>query len=334
MDPADIPLCGEYEAGGACRGGDDCPLIHGDKCEVRPGGGMSGGRGLARAHSGGEARGARAGCGPSGRAPKSSPCLARPPVTSPLFLSPPAPGVRAVCHSPLQPGADRGPQKEVRRRRRRGPRRRGRQGGRGRRRRRRGRARRGARRGQAGRLSARRRLRTQRSPRCRPAPSPLCTPPPPGPRPPVFLPTGRTPLWHRDAAARNPAPPRDAYQGTPPWRRPPAARRIAPQPPAQGWACLFQRGRAPPRRAAGALCRLYTSPLCTAPGCPARAGGWGLLRSPSTRRAPPRPSVPACTALHDNPATPPEAPPLPLQLPALPPARPNTPPVPAAPHPM
>jgi hypothetical protein len=35
VDPADIPLCGEFEATGACRGGDDCPLVHGDKCEVR-----------------------------------------------------------------------------------------------------------------------------------------------------------------------------------------------------------------------------------------------------------------------------------------------------------
>lgn len=35
VDPSDIPLCEDYEATGACPGGDDCPLIHGDKCEVR-----------------------------------------------------------------------------------------------------------------------------------------------------------------------------------------------------------------------------------------------------------------------------------------------------------
>ncbi|KAI8464540.1 MAG: hypothetical protein J3K34DRAFT_526124 [Monoraphidium minutum] len=33
LDPSDIPLCTEFEAGGACRGGDECPLIHGDPCE-------------------------------------------------------------------------------------------------------------------------------------------------------------------------------------------------------------------------------------------------------------------------------------------------------------
>lgn len=34
VDPADIPLCTEYEQTGGCAGGDDCPLIHGDQCEV------------------------------------------------------------------------------------------------------------------------------------------------------------------------------------------------------------------------------------------------------------------------------------------------------------
>jgi hypothetical protein len=34
VDPSDIPLCQEYEAHGACAGGDECPLIHGEQCEV------------------------------------------------------------------------------------------------------------------------------------------------------------------------------------------------------------------------------------------------------------------------------------------------------------
>ncbi|KIY96735.1 hypothetical protein MNEG_11227 [Monoraphidium neglectum] len=33
VDPSDIPLCQEYEAHGACAGGDECPLIHGEQCE-------------------------------------------------------------------------------------------------------------------------------------------------------------------------------------------------------------------------------------------------------------------------------------------------------------
>jgi len=39
VDPAEIPLCPEYERSGICSGGEDCPLIHGDLCEVRAGGG-------------------------------------------------------------------------------------------------------------------------------------------------------------------------------------------------------------------------------------------------------------------------------------------------------
>ncbi len=34
MDPADLPLCSQYRAAGSCSRGDDCPLIHGDLCEV------------------------------------------------------------------------------------------------------------------------------------------------------------------------------------------------------------------------------------------------------------------------------------------------------------
>jgi len=37
MDPADIPLCTEYEQTGGCRGGEDCPFIHGEQCQVRRG---------------------------------------------------------------------------------------------------------------------------------------------------------------------------------------------------------------------------------------------------------------------------------------------------------
>ena len=33
-DPADIPLCSEFSRTGDCSKGDDCPLIHGDECEV------------------------------------------------------------------------------------------------------------------------------------------------------------------------------------------------------------------------------------------------------------------------------------------------------------
>ncbi len=35
MDPAELPLCSQYSAAGRCTRGDDCPLIHGDLCEVR-----------------------------------------------------------------------------------------------------------------------------------------------------------------------------------------------------------------------------------------------------------------------------------------------------------
>jgi hypothetical protein len=33
-DPADIPLCSDFSRTGNCMKGDDCPLIHGDECEV------------------------------------------------------------------------------------------------------------------------------------------------------------------------------------------------------------------------------------------------------------------------------------------------------------
>lgn len=35
MDPADIPLCNEYAATGACSAGEDCLYVHGEVCEVR-----------------------------------------------------------------------------------------------------------------------------------------------------------------------------------------------------------------------------------------------------------------------------------------------------------
>jgi hypothetical protein len=34
VDPADIPLCPEFERSGGCTAGDECPLVHGDQCEV------------------------------------------------------------------------------------------------------------------------------------------------------------------------------------------------------------------------------------------------------------------------------------------------------------
>lgn len=33
-DPADVALCPEYERAGTCSRGEDCPLIHGDQCQV------------------------------------------------------------------------------------------------------------------------------------------------------------------------------------------------------------------------------------------------------------------------------------------------------------
>ena len=34
VDPADVGLCPDWERRGTCRREDDCPLIHGDFCEV------------------------------------------------------------------------------------------------------------------------------------------------------------------------------------------------------------------------------------------------------------------------------------------------------------